>query len=107
MTTRQQAGIVLAIGIIVVGAIATQTQAQPQPSPYACDTPSVFDGVLNNVAETPEISTAQLRAALTDSGAIILDARPYEEYAVSHVPAARTVPPKPGTTPALYVADAV
>ena len=50
MTTRQQAGIVLAIGIIVVGAIATQTQAQSQSSLYECDTPSVFDGVLSNVA---------------------------------------------------------
>jgi rhodanese-related sulfurtransferase len=43
---------------------------------------------------------------LTDSTAIILDARPYEEYAVSHIPGARAVPAKPGTTPALYVADA-
>jgi rhodanese-related sulfurtransferase len=106
MTARQQAGIVLVIGIIVAGAIATQTQAQPQPSPDECDTPSVFDGVLSNVAASPEISTAQLRAALAGSGAIILDARPYEEYAVSHIPTARAVPPKPGTTPALYVADA-
>src|SRR5262249_18512742 len=52
------------------------------------------------------MSTAELRAALTESSAIILDARPYEEYAVSHIPGARAVPPKPGTTPALYVADA-
>jgi rhodanese-related sulfurtransferase len=94
--------IVLAIGIIMVGAIATQTL----PSPFACDTPSVFDGLLNNVAASLEISTAQLRAALIDSRAIILDARPYEEYAVSHIPGARAVPAKPGTTPALYVADA-
>ena len=36
---------------------------------------------------------------------LVLDARPYEEYAVSHIPGARTVPGKPGTTPALYVAD--
>jgi rhodanese-related sulfurtransferase len=39
-------------------------------------------------------------------GAILLDARPYEEYAVSHIPTARAVPAKPGTTPALYVGDA-
>src|SRR5262249_60998940 len=29
-----------------------------------------------------------------------------EEYAVSHIPGARAVPPKAGTTPALYVGDA-
>src|SRR5713226_4175129 len=37
---------------------------------------------------------------------LFFDARPYEEYAVSHIPGARTVPGKPGTTPALYVAEA-
>ncbi len=36
---------------------------------------------------------------------MILDARPFDEYAVSHIPGARTVPGKAGTTPALYVAD--
>jgi len=49
---------------------------QSQPARQERDAPSVFDGVLNNIAGTPEISTARLRAALTDSSAIILDARP-------------------------------
>jgi rhodanese-related sulfurtransferase len=52
------------------------------------------------------MSTAELRAALTEGSAIVLDARPYEEYAVSHIPTARAVPAKAGTTPALYVGDA-
>jgi len=43
---------------------------------------------------------------LTEGSAIVLDARPYDEYAVSHIPGARAVPAKPGTTPALYVGDA-
>jgi len=60
---------------------------QSQPARQERDAPSVFDGVLNNIAGTPEISTARLRVALTDSSAIILDARPYDEYAVSHIPA--------------------
>jgi rhodanese-related sulfurtransferase len=47
-----------------------------------------------------------LQATLRNSSAIILDARPYEEYTVSHIPSARAVPAKPGTTPALYVGDA-
>jgi len=79
---------------------------QSQPSAHAREAPSVFDGVLSNVASSPEMSTAELRAALMESSAIVLDARPYEEYAVSHIPGARAVPAKPGTTPALYVADA-
>src|SRR5262249_46027164 len=36
----------------------------------------------------------------------VLDARPPEEFAVSHIPGALNVPGKPGTTAALYVADA-
>jgi len=89
-----------------MSAVAAPTKVQSQPSGQERDAPSVFDGVLSNIAGTSEISTARLRAALTDSSAIILDARPYDEYAVSHIPGARAVPAKPGTTPALYVADA-
>jgi tetratricopeptide (TPR) repeat protein len=85
---------------------AASTKVQPQPSADGRDAPSVFDGILSNIKSSPEISTRELRAALTDSSAIILDARPYDEYGVSHIPGARAVPAKPGTTPALYVADA-
>ena len=106
MTRGQQAGIILVLGMMVVSAIAASTKVQPQPSAYRRDAPSVFDGVLSNVAGSPEMSTAELRAALTESTAIILDAGPYEEYAISHIPGARSVPAKPGATPALYVADA-
>jgi len=85
--------------------ITAASKAQ-QPSAPGLEAPNVFDGILGNAASSPEISTAELRAALTDSSTIILDARPYEEYAVSHIPGARAVPAKPGTTPALYVGDA-
>src|SRR5262249_8872436 len=67
---------------------------------------SVFDGVLGT-GNSPEITTADLRAALSGGRAIVLDARPYDEYAVSHIPGARAGPGKPGTTPALYLADAL
>jgi rhodanese-related sulfurtransferase len=106
MTTRQQVRIVLVVGMMLMSAIAASTRVESQPSPHGQDVPSVFDGVLSNVAGSSEISTAQLRAALTDSTAIILDARPYDEYAVSHIPGARAVPANAGTTPALYVGDA-
>jgi len=106
MTTSRQAGIVLIVGMMVMSAIAASTKVQSQPSASGREAPSVFDGVLSSVAVSPEMSTAELRVALTESSAIVLDARPYEEYAVSHIPGARAVPAKPGTTPALYVADA-
>ena len=106
MTTGRQGGIVLIVGMMLMSAMAASTKVQSQPSAYGREAASVFDGVLGNVAGSPEMSTAELRAVLTESSAIVLDARPYEEYAVSHIPGARAVPPKPGTTPALYVADA-
>src|SRR5215470_7196152 len=101
MTKGRQASIALITGIMLMSAIAARAEVQQQRPP-----PSVFDGVLGSLADSPEVSTAELRAVLMDSHAIILDARPYEEYAISHIPGARAVPAKPGTTPALYVGDA-
>ena len=107
MTTGRQAGIVFVVGMMVMSAMVASTKVQSQPSAFGREAPSVFDGVLSNVIGSPEMSTAELRAALTEGSAIVLDARPYEEYAVSHIPTARAVPAKAGTTPALYVGDAV
>lgn len=67
--------------------------------------PSVFDGTLRESDGAPEISTAEFKTALTDPKTVVFDARPYAEFAVSHVPGALSVAGKPGTTPALYVAD--
>ena len=106
MTTGQQARIVLIVGMMLMSAVAASTRVESQPSTQPRDAPSVFDGVVGNVAGSPELSTAKLHAALASTSAIVLDARPYEEYAVSHIPGARAVPAKPGTTPALYVGDA-
>ncbi len=103
--TTNRTGILLVVGMILVGAVVFSTGAQ-QPSVQGPTAPSIYDGVLSNVGSSRELSTAELRQALAESGAIVLDARPYEEYAVSHIPGARSVRGKPGTTPALYVADA-
>jgi rhodanese-related sulfurtransferase len=67
--------------------------------------PSVFDGTLGERDGAPELSTAEFRAALAEPKTVVLDARPYAEFAVSHVPGARSVLAKAGTTPAKYVAD--
>jgi rhodanese-related sulfurtransferase len=89
--------------IAVVMATAASTEAQ-QPSPPRTHVPNVLDAVLGG-GTSPEISTAELRWALSENSAIVLDARPYDEYAVSHIPGARSVRGKPGTSQALYVAD--
>jgi len=107
MRITRCAAVVLIFGMMAMSAMALSSRAQLEPSVQGRDSPSVFDGVLSNTGASSEISTAQLKAALIDTNAIILDARPYEEYAVSHVPGARAIPGKLGTTPALYVADAM
>lgn len=69
------------------------------------DKPLVFDGVLRDGAAGAEATTAELQAALKTGNAIVLDARAFEEYAVSHIPGANAVPGKPGLPPSLYTAD--
>jgi rhodanese-related sulfurtransferase len=53
----------------------------------------------------PEISTSQLRTILDERSATVFDARPFLEYAISHIPGALNVAPKPGVPISLYVSD--
>src|SRR5499433_3369526 len=57
--------------------------------------------------KTPEISTQELRQILAEQSAMIFDARPLEEYAVSHIPGAIKVAAKPDLPVSLYVSDIV
>jgi rhodanese-related sulfurtransferase len=55
--------------------------------------------------KTPEVSTEELRQILADQSALVFDARPFQEYAVSHIPGARNVSAKPGMPMSEYVSD--
>jgi len=66
---------------------------------------SVLDATLGDGDPSPEISTSEFQAALRDPSVIVFDARPPEEYAVSHIPGARNVPGKPNLPPSAYTAD--
>jgi rhodanese-related sulfurtransferase len=98
----RRTGILMVIATMVAAA-AVSSEAQ-QPPPLRTRAPGVLDAVLGG-GNSPEISTADLQWALSERAAIVLDARPYDEYAVSHIPGARSVRAKSGTKPALYVAD--
>jgi rhodanese-related sulfurtransferase len=54
---------------------------------------------------TSEVSTDEMRRILAQGSATVLDARPYLEYAVSHIPGARNVAAKPGIPMSIYVSD--
>ena len=55
--------------------------------------------------KTPELSTEELRKILAEKSATVFDARPFNEYAVSHIPGAVNVSAKPGVPISLYVSD--
>ncbi|HXI58608.1 MAG TPA: rhodanese-like domain-containing protein [Polyangia bacterium] len=79
--------------------------SQIAAAPPAAGPPTVYDGTLRDGDPIPEINTKELQRALKTSDATVLDARPFDEYAVSHIPGARSVPGKPGLAPAQYTAD--
>jgi rhodanese-related sulfurtransferase len=56
--------------------------------------------------KTPEVSTEDLRRVLADGSAVVFDARPPKEYAISHIPGALNVSGKPGLPMSQYVPDA-
>lgn len=68
---------------------------------------SIEDAILvESSADTPQLSTAEFKKAIKD-GALVLDNRPYREWAISHIPGAIVVAPKPGVSKALYTSDVV
>lgn len=54
---------------------------------------------------TSEVSTEELRKILAERTATVLDTRPFLEFAISHIPGARNVAPKPGVPMSMYVSD--
>jgi rhodanese-related sulfurtransferase len=50
------------------------------------------------------VSTEEMRRILAE-GATVFDARPFPEYAVSHIPGARNVAARPGVPMSMYVSD--
>ena len=60
--------------------------------PSAQAPPSMRQAIVGETGPaTPEISTADLERILADKSATVLDARPYREFAMSHIPGAVTV----------------
>ena len=67
---------------------------------------TVFDTTLGEANQkTAEVSTQELRDIIKSESALLLDARPPMEYAVSHIPGALNVAPQPGRPAHLYISD--
>jgi rhodanese-related sulfurtransferase len=71
--------------------------------------PAVEDAIVREAAAgvAPQVTTAQLRELLRRGDAVLLDARPREEFAMSHIPGAVNVGQKPGSPVSAYVPDVV
>jgi Rhodanese-related sulfurtransferase len=68
--------------------------------------PRIAEAIVGELnPRTPEISTEEFRRILDEGGATVFDARPFNEFAVSHVPGARNVAAKPGVPMSMYVSD--
>ncbi|HEY7141647.1 MAG TPA: rhodanese-like domain-containing protein [Methylomirabilota bacterium] len=88
--------VLLTLGSLVV--VTTFAMAQPN-----C---SVFQGtLLEPNQKTAEVSTEELRQVLSAQSSLVLDARPFMEYAVSHIPGALNVSAKPDVPMSVYVSD--
>lgn len=70
----------------------------------AGEIPDINDAIIRDNFEAPQISTKEMKKAIKE-GTLIIDNRPYFEWAVSHIPGAITVSPKPGISKALYTSD--
>jgi len=96
---------IVSAGILLSGAF-TAALSFEAPAVAARPASSIFDGTLRDGDATFEISTSALQQALKDPRVVVLDARPFEEFAKSHIPGARTVPGLPGLSASKYTADA-
>ena len=52
-----------------------------------------------------EVSTEELQRILVEASAVVLDARPHLEFAISHIPGAVNVAPRAGVPMSMYVSD--
>ena len=67
---------------------------------------NIFQATMGESGQrTAEVSTEQLKRILADQSAVVLDTRPFREFAISHIPGARNVAAKPGVPMSAYVSD--
>ena len=86
--------------------LVTMTLAT-HPRPVNAQSPvSIHQATLTETDQkAKEVSTEELRKILAEKSAIVFDARPFKEYAISHLPGAVNVSAKAGVPMSFYVSD--
>lgn len=93
--------------VMIAGVIATALPGSAMAQTTTASRPgSIFGAALDEPsAKTPNISTEELKRALADGRTLLLDNRPYPEFALGHIPGAQNVAPKPGMPMSEYTSD--
>lgn len=87
---------VIAIGTLVVAVGLSAAQVPP----------TIQQAILNEPDQrTAEVSTEELTQILATRTATVFDARPFREFAISHIPGALNVAAKPAVPMSEYVSD--
>jgi rhodanese-related sulfurtransferase len=95
----------LLIGLLALGTVVRPIRLAAQEQPGTRPT-TIFHAHLGETdARTPEISTEELKALLASGSVLLLDTRPHLEWAISHIPGAKNVAPKPGVPMSQYMSD--
>jgi len=84
--------------LLALGAFVTCASAESSGTVYETT-------LMESAQKTPELSTNELRKILAAKSATVFDARPFMEYAMSHIPGAVNVSEKPGVPISQYVSD--
>lgn len=84
--------------ILTIAACAWPINAQSSASVHQAT-------LMESDQKTKEISTEELRKILAEKSATVFDARPFKEYAISHIPGAVNIAAKPGVPMSFYVSD--
>ena len=87
MTAREA----VALSMLTLGLFGSSVRAQSPPNVYEAV-------LLEEDQKTLNISTEELRTILADKTTTVFDVRPFQEYAIDHIPGAVNVAQKPGTT---------
>jgi rhodanese-related sulfurtransferase len=99
-------GTVVLITALAIGAVVGGVRlAAPVASGQTAQVSVMRATLLEANQKTAEVSTEELQQILASGSAFVFDARPHLEYAISHIPGARNVAPKPGVPASLYVSD--
>lgn len=97
--------VAFASALVALAFLPATAGGQAAPAGAAAP-PNIFEAALVEPdAKTPNVSFAQLERMLAADGAVLLDTRPFMEFAVGHIPGALNVAPKPGMPMSEYTSD--